>query len=203
MNYLIGLAGGSGSGKTYVSQAILEKLGDKVAIISFDNYYKDQSHIPAEDRDSLNYDSPSMLDSDLFIKHLKDLKEGKAVDIPQYDFKTHTRKKETVHFEPKKIIIAEGIMVLRLPVETFDYKIYVDADSDIRLSRRIIRDVKERGRSPYSVIDQYIKTVKPMHLKYVQPCKHIADFIFKNNGNDGLNETQLTALLDELEILTK
>ena len=203
MAYLIGLSGGSGSGKTFVSKAILERLGDQVNVISFDNYYKDQSHLPPEERDSLNFDSPTMLDFDLFIEHLKLIKQDKEVDIPQYDFKTHTRKPYTVRFVPKKIVIVEGIMVLRLPVEMFDYKIYVDADSDIRLSRRIIRDVAERGRNPYSVIDQYIKTVKPMHTKYVHPCKHIADFIFKNNGNSGLNEQTLNRLIDELEILTK
>lgn len=201
MAILIGLSGGSGSGKTYVSSALLSFLNGRCNVISFDNYYKDQSHLPPKERDRLNYDDPKMLDMELFISHLKEIKKGNKIDVPQYDFHSHTRKLETIEFTPEEIVIVEGIMVLLCPEDLFDLKVFVDADADIRLARRIIRDVAERGRNPYSVIHQYVRTVKPMHEKYVEPTKAKADFIFKNNSVDGLNTREMAALIEQIKKL--
>ena len=198
MPYLIAISGGSGSGKTYISRALNALLPYESSILSYDNYYKDQSALPFEERGLLNYDDPSILDQELFMEDLKKIKKGIAIKVPQYDFVTHTRKKETVQFEPKDIVIVEGIMTLQIPKEYYDFIIYVDADPDVRISRRIIRDMKLRGRSLESIVEQYLTSVKPMHIKYVEPHKVDADFIYNNNSNNGIDEKQMQMILKHL-----
>lgn len=198
MPYLIAISGGSGSGKTYISRALNALLPYESSILSYDNYYKDQSALPFEERGLLNYDDPSILDQELFMEDLKKIKKGIAIEVPQYDFVTHTRKKETVTFEPKDIVIVEGIMTLQIPKEYYDFIIYVDADPDVRISRRIIRDMKLRGRSLESIVEQYLASVKPIHIKYVEPHKVDADFIYNNNSNDGIDEKQMQMILKHL-----
>lgn len=198
MPYLIAISGGSGSGKTYISRALNALLPYESSILSYDNYYKDQSALPFDERELLNYDDPSILDQELFMEDLKKIKKGIAIEVPQYDFVTHTRKKETVTFEPKDIVIVEGIMTLQIPKEYYDFIIYVDADPDVRISRRIIRDMKLRGRSLESIVEQYLTSVKPMHIKYVEPHKIDADFIYNNNSNDGIDEKQMQMILKHL-----
>ena len=194
MPYLIAISGGSGSGKTYISRALNALLPYESSILSYDNYYKDQSALPFEERGLLNYDDPSILDQELFMEDLKKIKKGIAIKVPQYDFVTHTRKKETVQFEPKDIVIVEGIMTLQIPKEYYDFIIYVDADPDVR----IIRDMKLRGRSLESIVEQYLTSVKPMHIKYVEPHKVDADFIYNNNSNNGIDEKQMQMILKHL-----
>ena len=198
MPYLIAISGGSGSGKTYISRALNALLPYESSILSYDNYYKDQSALPFEERGLLNYDDPSILDQELFMEDLKKIKKGIAIEVPQYDFVTQTRKKETVPFEPKDIVIVEGIMTLQIPKEYYDFIIYVDADPDVRISRRIIRDMKLRGRSLESIVEQYLTSVKPMHIKYVEPHKVDADFIYNNNSNNGIDEKQMQMILKHL-----
>lgn len=198
MPYLIAISGGSGSGKTYISRALNALLPYESSILSYDNYYKDQSALPFDERGLLNYDDPSILDQELFMEDLRKIKKGEAIEVPQYDFVTHTRKKETVTFKPKDIVIVEGIMTLQIPKEYYDFIIYVDADPDVRISRRIIRDMKLRGRSLESIVEQYLTSVKPMHIKYVEPHKVDADFIYNNNSNDGIDEKQMQMILKHL-----
>lgn len=198
MPYLIAISGGSGSGKTYISRALNALLPYESSILSYDNYYKDQSALSFEERGLLNYDDPSILDQELFMEDLRKIKKGLAIEVPQYDFVTHTRKKETVTFEPKDIVIVEGIMTLQIPKEYYDFIIYVDADPDVRISRRIIRDMKLRGRSLESIVEQYLTSVKPIHIKYVEPHKVDADFIYNNNSNNGIDEKQMQMILKHL-----
>ena len=199
MTHLIAICGGSGSGKTFISRALRDNLPCPTAILSYDSYYRDQGHLPVEDRDLLNYDDPAMLDEELLLAHLAALREGKTIDIPQYDFATHTREQVTRPFRAKDIVIVEGIMVMQLPKDTYDYVIYVDAESDVRLARRLQRDLTQRGRTAEGVIKQYLSSVKPMHLKYVEPAKQKADFVFENDDNDGIDEKQMTALLSDIK----
>jgi uridine kinase len=198
MPILIAICGGSGSGKTFLSRALSLALPQSTAILSYDNYYKDQSHLPLMQRDLLNYDDPSVLDSELFLKHLSLLRRGQAIDVPQYDFASHTRKQLTRKFEPADIILVEGIMVLQFPKDVYDFTVYVEADPDVRLSRRVKRDILERGRTVDSVINQYLTSVKPMHVRYVEPCKNKADFVFVNNESNGIDEEQMHTLLSRL-----
>ena len=199
MAYLIAVCGGSGSGKTFVAEAIQKRYGERCSVLSYDNYYRDQSHLPMEERAKLNYDDPDILDSELYIEHLHLAREGKSIDVPQYDFATHTRKKETIRYQPTDIVICEGIMVMQLPLELYDATIFVSADSDLRLSRRIFRDLKERGRTVESIIDQYFATVKPMHRKYVSPMKKKADFVLDNNLTNGSDEYRQGLVFDFLD----
>ena len=201
MAKLIAISGGSGSGKTFLAHAIKENLREEATILSFDNYYRDQSHLSFVERAAINYDDPVQLDAELFLSHVNKLSAGEMVNVPQYDFATHVRKKVTRPVKSSPWIICEGIMVLTLPKNTFDYSIYVDADDDIRLLRRIIRDVITRGRTIESVGKQYLESVKPMHKKYVEPCREIADFIYINNHNNGIDRVQLKKLIDELFVL--
>jgi len=184
---VIGIAGGSGSGKTTVTNKIVEKLDEKkVLVIQHDSYYRDISTfggIPASD---INFDHPDSLETPLLIEHLKELKAGRSIDRPTYDFTTHTRKKEFKHIQPRQIIFLEGILIyvekeLR---ELIDTKIFVDTDADERFIRRLKRDILERGRSIDSVIHQYLSTVKPMHLQFVEPSKRWADIIIPRGGEN-------------------
>lgn len=186
---LIGIAGGTGSGKSTFADRLLALFLNKITVISYDNYYKPQDHLSFEERIKTNYDCPDALDTDLLVKHLRALQKGEAIDVPNYDFKLHTRKAELTRLEPSPIIIVDGILTFhdeRLR-EMFDIKIYTDADADERILRRLRRDVNERGRDIDGVIAQYLGTVKPMHGIYVEPTKKYADIII----NGGKNKTAL------------
>ncbi len=182
---IIGVAGGTGSGKTTVAMKILERVGtEHIAYIPHDAYYRDLSHLPLEERTCINFDHPDSLETELLIQHLRQLKAGQAVEIPVYDFTTHTRTAQTRRVGPALVVLVEGILVFAEPAlrELFDVKLYVDTDADIRLIRRIQRDVQERGRSVESVIQQYLNTVRPMHLEFVEPSKRYADVIIPEGG---------------------
>ena len=182
---IIGVAGGTGSGKTTVSQEILRRVGaERIAFIQHDSYYRDQSHLPAEERARLNYDHPNSLESELLVMHLRQLQAGRAVDMPLYDFTRHARRGESRHVEPRRVILVEGILIFAEPAlrEIFDVKIYVDTDADLRFIRRLRRDITERGRTVELVIEQYEKTVRPMHLEFVEPSKRYADLIIPQGG---------------------
>lgn len=182
---IIGIAGGTGSGKSTVAHEIYESLpSGSISMIEQDSYYKDQSHLSYEERVKTNYDHPDAFDTKLMLEHIKKLQAGIAIDKPMYDFEVHNRKKETVRVEPKDIIIIEGIMILVEAEirEMMDIKLFVDTDADVRIIRRITRDIKERGRTIDSVIEQYINVVRPMHLEFVEPTKRYADVIIPEGG---------------------
>jgi uridine kinase len=183
----IGITGGSGSGKTTIVNKIFSEVPEKsIAIIEQDAYYKDQSHLSFEERCKTNYDHPFAFDTDLLIEHIEQLKNGHAIEKPVYDYEVHNRKKETVLIEPKEIIIIEGLLVFydeRIR-NLLDIKIFVDTDPDIRLIRRIIRDINERARTVDSVIAQYINTVRPAHEQFIEPTKKYADIIVTEGGNN-------------------
>ena len=182
---LIGVAGGSGSGKTTVSNSILSQVGrDRIAYLQHDAYYRDRSHLPFEERARINYDHPDSLETELLIEQLKALREWQKVKVPQYDFAKHTRKTETRTVEPRAVILVEGILIFgdRALRDMFDIKIFVDTDSDLRFLRRLQRDRAERGRTTESVIEQYLETVRPMHLEFVEPSKRYADVIIPEGG---------------------
>ena len=199
---LIGIAGGSGSGKTLVSNTVLSLLGsDRILIIEQDSYYRDLSHLNIEERRHHNFDHPDAFDRDLLISHLVDLKNGKTIQQPQYDYIHHARMQEQKTIEPQPIVILEGILILEDPGlrELMDIKVYVDTDADIRLIRRIRRDVKKRGRTLDSVLEQYETFVQPMHLQFVEPSKRYADIIIPEGGKNlvaiDLLVTKIRALL--------
>lgn len=184
--FIIGIAGGSGSGKTTLTRNIYENFSDDVCVICHDSYYRDQSHLPMEVRVLTNYDHPDSMQTDLLISHLKQLKDGKSILSPVYSFSEHTRTSETVLVEPRRVIVIDGILIFENKElrEMMDMKIYVDTDSDIRLIRRLLRDVRERGRDIESVTTQYISTVKPMHEQFVEPSKKYADVIIPEGGKN-------------------
>lgn len=183
---VIGIAGGSGSGKTTLMKRLVERFGNHVSVLSHDNYYKRHDELTFEERAVLNYDEPEALDTSLLVYQLDQLRHGMAIDCPVYDFTLHNRSNETIHVEPEKVIIVEGIMIFVDPDlrALMDIKIFVDTDADIRLCRRIKRDVTKRGRSLESVITQYKQTVKPMHEKYVEPSKKFADLVVPEGGKN-------------------
>ena len=183
---VIGIAGGSGSGKTTLMRALIDKFGDNIAVISHDNYYKAHDDMPMENRARLNYDEPAAFDTDMLIEHLRLLKQGRTIHCPVYDFSVHNRTKETTEIRPRKVIIVEGILIFenRELCKEMDIKIFVDTDADVRLARRIHRDVRKRGRSLDSVLDQYLTTVKPMHEQYVEPSKKNADLVVLEGGKN-------------------
>mmetsp|Transcript_4635 Transcript_4635/g.6097 ORF Transcript_4635/g.6097 Transcript_4635/m.6097 type:complete len:321 (-) Transcript_4635:296-1258(-) len=195
---VVAVAGGTGSGKTTLTRAIYDGLhDDSVTYISHDNYYKDLSHLSMEDRAKNNFDHPDSLETDLLVHHIKELKAGRKVQIPEYDFTTHCRRKETMLALPKKVILIEGILIFTHPElnEIADIKIFVDTEADIRLIRRIERDRLERGRSLESIIEQYMSTVRPMHEQFVEPSKRSADIIVPF----GLNTVVLEMVLSHLQ----
>ena len=201
---LIGIAGGSGSGKTLVSQRLYEELGsEKVIIIQQDSYYKDLGHLTFEERKKQNFDHPDSLDDELLHSHLKELLNGNYINQPIYDFTIHTRKNETKRIGNHIIIILEGLLILQNPKlrEIMDIKVYVDTDDDIRIIRRLKRDIKERGRNFDSVIDRYLQNVRPMHLQFVEPSKRYADIIVPLGGYNlvaiDILKTKIKALLKE------
>ena len=182
---LIGISGGTGSGKSTVTKEIFKEIAeDSITIIEQDSYYKEQSHLSFEDRVKTNYDHPDAFDNELLKEHLSDLLIGKAIEKPIYDFENHNRKSETIKVEPKDIIIIEGILILyeKEIRDLLDIKIFVDTDSDVRVIRRILRDIKDRGRTLDSVILQYMSTVRPAHLQFIEPTKRYADIIIPEGG---------------------
>lgn len=198
---IIGISGGTGSGKSTVTKEILKSITEKnVAIIEQDSYYKDQSNLSFEERVKTNYDHPFAFDNELLIKHLKDLINCKAIDKPIYDFEIHNRKMETEKVEPKDIIILEGILILFEEEirDLLDIKIFVDTDSDVRVIRRILRDIKDRGRTLDSVILQYMGTVRPAHLQFVEPTKRYADIIIPEGGYNKVAIDIIVAKINEI-----
>jgi len=185
---VIGIAGGTGSGKTTLMKRLVERFGNDVTVLSHDNYYRRRDDMPFEERCKLNYDEPAALETDLMARHLDALRHGQAIDCPVYDFSQHNRSGETVRIEPKRVIIVEGILIFENAAlrQLMDIKIFVDTDADIRLCRRIRRDVRERGRTLESVIEQYQTTVKPMHEKYVEPSKRYAHIVVPEGGKNAV-----------------
>ncbi|HHT94352.1 MAG TPA: uridine kinase [Clostridiaceae bacterium] len=181
---VIGIAGGTGSGKTTLTNRLKERFGKDISVMSHDNYYRSQDDISFEERVKTNYDHPDSFETDLLIKHLKQLKNGHSIECPVYSFSEHTRTKETRKIDPTKVIIVEGILIFQNPelLNMLDIRIFVDTDPDVRILRRILRDVKERGRSLDSVVTQYLSTVKPMHEQFVEPSKRNADIIVLEGG---------------------
>ncbi|MGI6364910.1 MAG: uridine kinase [Bacillota bacterium] len=184
---LIGIAGGTGSGKTSVTRAILDSLPpETVAVLEHDSYYKDQSHLSFEERLKTNYDHPFAFDTPLLIQHLQELVAGRAIESPQYSFVEHTRLPETKRVPSRPVVILEGILILedeRIR-DLLDIKVYVDTDADVRIIRRIVRDIRERGRTLESVVDQYLSVVRPMHLQFVEPTKRYADIIIPEGAHN-------------------
>ena len=184
---VIGVAGGSGSGKTTVVREIIRNIGrTQVTVIHHDSYYRDVKDLPLEERVKINYDHPDSLETSLLIQHLHDLKAGQSVEVPVYDFTAHLRAAETERMEPRKVVIVDGLLILwdRELREMMDIKVFVDTDADLRFIRRLTRDIDERGRSAASVIEQYITTVRPMHLEFVEPSKRYADIIIPQGGHN-------------------
>ena len=183
---VIGIAGGTGSGKTTITRRLIERFGGDVSVIHHDNYYKAHHDMPYEERTLLNYDHPDAFDTDMLIGHLKALRQGQSVQCPVYDYSIHDRTEKTITIRPTRVIIVEGILIYenRELCEQMDIKIFVDADADVRILRRIVRDVRDRGRSLESVINQYLSTVKPMHEAFVEPSKRRADVIVPEGGHN-------------------
>lgn len=183
---IVGIAGGTGSGKSTFTNRLKAEFGDEIAVVYHDNYYRRQDEISFEERKKVNYDHPDSLETDLLVEHLKKLKRGEAVECPVYDYSQHNRSDRVARIEPRRVILVEGILLLADPRvrELIDIKIFVEADADERIIRRIVRDVKERGRDLDNIVDQYLTTVKPMHYLYVEPTKAMADMIINSGMND-------------------
>ena len=198
---VVGIAGGTGSGKTTLAGLILDSVGrDQMVYLPHDAYYRDQKDVPFEERVKANYDHPDSLETELLVEHIRQLRDGHTIEMPVYDFTNHNRKRETVRVTPHPIILVEGILIF---VEKdlralFDMKIYVDTDSDIRFIRRLTRDIEERGRTVNSVIEQYLRTVRPMHLEFVESSKRYADIIVPEGG---LNPVALELVIARMQSL--
>jgi len=200
---VIGIAGGTGSGKTTVANVVLNRVGtSSIALVPHDAYYKDLQNLPVVQRDQVNFDHPASLDTELMIEHLHALKAGQAVEIPIYDFTTHSRTGRTTHVEPQPVILVEGILIFAEAAlrDLFDVKIFVDTPPDIRFIRRLERDIHERGRTVESVIHQYQSTVRPMHLEFVEPSKLHADVIIPEGG---LNTVAMDMVVARVETLLR
>lgn len=200
---VIGIAGGSGSGKTTAADIILKKVGShRIAYLQHDSYYRELTNLPLNQRREVNFDHPDSLESDLMREHIMALKEWKAIEVPVYDFTTHSRTSETLHVEPRRVILVEGILIFAEPAlrSLFDVKIFVDTDADIRFIRRLKRDLEERGRTTEMVIKQYLTTVRPMHLDFVEPSKRYADVIIPEGG---LNEVAMDMVIARIESMLR
>ncbi|MNZ92578.1 Uridine kinase [compost metagenome] len=198
---IIGIAGGTGSGKTTVARSVIDQLAtDKVTFISQDNYYNDQTHLSMAEREKVNYDHPFAFDNELLVDHLNLLKAGQAAYAPVYDFTIHTRSADkSIELLPNQIIIVEGLFVLydEKLRELLDIKVFVDTDSDVRILRRVLRDMEERGRSIHSIYQQYLSTVKPMHESFIEPSKKYADLIIPEGGHNEVGIQMLTVLTEK------
>lgn len=183
---IVGIAGGTGSGKTTITKKLMQRFGGDVSVIYHDNYYKAHHNMSYEERAKLNYDHPDSFDTDLLIQAVKDLKAGRSVTCPVYDYTIHDRSDQVIVVKPAKVVIVEGILIFqsRELCQQMDIKIYVDTDADVRILRRIVRDVRDRGRSLDSVVNQYLSTVKPMHEQFVEPSKRNADIIIPEGGHN-------------------
>jgi uridine kinase len=200
---VIGIAGGSGSGKTTVAQEILQRVGrERIAFLQHDSYYKDLTGLPPTQRAEVNFDHPNSLENELLIQHVASLRDGKPVEVPIYDFSSDRRTGETFTVQPQRVILVEGILIFTEVTlrEMFDVKIFVDTDSDLRLIRRLQRDITERGRTTESVIEQYLSTVRPMHLEFVEPSKRYADVIIPEGG---FNTAALDMVVARVNVLLK
>lgn len=198
---IIGIAGGTGSGKTTVARAIYDRVGsDRIEWIAHDSYYRNFDALSPEERAKINFDHPDSLESELLMRHLDALCKGSSVDVPVYDFATHSRKAETLRVEPRRVIIVEGILVLAEPElrKRIDIKLFVDTPADIRFVRRLMRDIESRGRSLPSVVQQYLNTVRPMHEEFVEPSKRYADLIIPEGGE---NQVAIDAIIARVERL--
>lgn len=198
---VIGIAGGSGSGKTTVAQEILNRVGaDRIAFLQHDSYYKDLGGLPPTQRAEVNFDHPNSLETGLLIEHVVSLRDGRSIEVPVYDFATHSRTDETFSVAPHRVILVEGILIFVEPAlrELFDVKLFVDTDADIRFIRRLQRDITERGRTTESVIKQYQATVRPMHLEFVEPSKRYADVIIPEGGFNTAALDMVTARIEAL-----
>lgn len=195
---VIGIAGGTGSGKTTLVKALVERFGENISVLSHDYYYRRHDELTYEERAQLNYDHPDAFETDMMIEHLHQLKQGQAIDCPTYDYSVHNRALETLHIEPRKVIVVEGILIFASKelCDEMDIRIFVDADADVRLCRRVRRDVKKRGRTIESVIEQYQTTVKPMHERYVEPSKKNAHLIVPEGGK---NLIALEMIMDRIQ----
>ena len=195
---IIGIAGGSGSGKTTLAENIASHFGERVALMRHDDYYKSKAGLTLEERSKMNYDHPDAFDTDLLVKHLDLLKSGESIECPIYDYTIHDRSEKTRHVDSARVIILEGILIFENKelLSRLDMKFYVDTDADVRIVRRIMRDVKERGRSLDSIIDQYLSTVKPMHEAFVEPSKKNADVIIPEGGK---NPVAYGLIIDRIE----
>ena len=198
---VLGVAGGTGSGKTTVAEALLASVGkERVAYMPHDAYYRHSPHLSYEERTQVNYDHPDSLETELMVLQVKGLIRGEAIDRPVYDFSDHLRSEDTVTVFPQRIILIEGILIFAEPAlrDFMDIKVFVDTDADVRFIRRLKRDVNERGRSNQSVIDQYLQTVRPMHIEFVEPSKRFADVIVPEGGRNEVAMKMVTARLAEL-----
>lgn len=198
---ILGIAGGSGSGKTTVAQEILNRVGpERIAYLPHDAYYKDLSGLPPAQKADVNFDHPNSLETELLAHHIMQLKDGKPVKLPVYDFSIHSRTEKTIPITPHRVIVVEGILIFAEPElrPLFDLKIFVDTDSDLRFIRRLQRDITERGRTPESVIKQYLKTVRPMHLEFVEPSKRYADVIIPEGGFNTAALDMVAARIQEM-----
>ena len=199
---IVGIAGGTGSGKTTVVQRVVEAVGEAcVTVVQHDWYYRDRSSVPAEDRAKINYDHPHALETSLLVEHLRELRAGRPIQRPVYDFANHTRRSETVQVTPGAAVIVEGILILADPElrDLMDIRVFVDADADLRLIRRLERDVSERGRAADAVFEQYLETVRPMHLEFVEPSKRWAHIIIPEGG---FNQVGVDMLVAEVRAAT-
>lgn len=195
---ILGVAGGSGSGKTTVVSNIIENIGEEnVLLLQHDSYYRDLSHIPLDERRKQNFDHPSSLETELMIRHVDALSKGYQIDLPVYDFVQHTRAEETIRTAPKKVILVDGILIFAEPSlrERMDIRLFVDTDDDVRLLRRLRRDITERGRDLEGVLSQYEKFVRPMHLEFVEPSKRYSDIIIPRGGENKIALEMVTALI--------
>lgn len=198
---VIGIAGGTGSGKSTFTNRLKAAFGDQVTVLYHDNYYRARDDVPFEERKKINYDHPDAFETELLLEQLKSLKEGRAIECPVYDYAQHNRSRQVLRIEPRPVVLLEGILVLADPRlrELLDIKIYVEADADERILRRVMRDVKERGRDIEGVVQQYLTTVKPMHYLYVEPTRSLADLVI----NSGRNETAFQVMKVTIEQLLK
>ena len=198
----IGIAGGTGSGKTTITRRILDEFGGDVSVLYHDNYYKRHDDIPFPERKKLNYDHPNAFDTPLLVQHLDALRAGQAVECPTYDYTVHNRAAETITVTPAKVIVVEGILIFAEPElrERLDIKLFVDTDADVRILRRIVRDVRDRGRDLEAIVTQYLTTVKPMHEMFVEPSKRYADIIIPEGGH---NQVALDFVMERIRAYVK